>query len=51
MNYCEIGNEKVSVDELFKNYYKKYEKRIRKVNMDEEWIKEMLEETKWKYIM
>jgi len=50
MNYCEIDGEKISVSELFSKY-ERYEERVRKVNMDEEWIKEMLEEIKWKYIM
>lgn len=51
MNYCELGNEKVSVKNLFNNYYKIYEKRVRRINMEEEWLKEMLEEDKWKHIM
>ena len=51
MNYFELGNEKVSVKNLFNNYYKIYEERVRRINMEEEWLKEMLEKDRWKYIM
>jgi hypothetical protein len=50
MNYCELGNEKISVKKLF-NKYEKFEDRVRRRNMEKEWLKEMLEEDKWKYIM
>ena len=50
MNYGELGNEKISVKKLF-NKYEKFEDRVRRINMEKEWLKEMLEEDKWKYIM
>ena len=50
MNYCELDNEKISVKKLF-NKYEKFEDRVRRINMEKEWLKEMLEEDKWKYIM
>ena len=50
MNYCELGNEKISVKKLF-NKYEKFEDRVRRINMEKEWLKEMLEEDKWKNIM
>ena len=50
MNYCEIDNEKISVSRLF-NKYERYENRVRRSNMEKEWLNEMLEKDKWKYIM
>jgi len=51
MNYCKVDEKDVKVSELFNNYYTIYEKRCRRINMEEEWLKEMLEEDKWKHIM
>lgn len=50
MNYCEIDKEKVSVSELFNNY-EIYEKRVRRNTMEVEWLDEMIQKDKWKYIM
>ena len=50
MNYCELDNEKISVIKLF-NKYEKFEDRVRRSNMEKEWLNEMLEKDKWKYIM
>ena len=50
MNYCELDNEKISVIKLF-NKYEKFEDRVRRSNMEKEWLNEMLERDKWKYIM
>mgnify|MGYP001080770413 FL=1 len=50
MNYCELENEKISVKKLF-NKYEKFEDRVRRRNMEKEWLNEMLEKDKWKYII
>ena len=47
MNYCELENEKISVKKLF-NKYEKFEDRVRRRNMEKEWLNEMLEKDKWK---
>ena len=31
--------------------YKIFEKRVRRINMEEKWIKEMIDNDKWKFIM
>jgi hypothetical protein len=45
MNYCELDNEKISVIKLF-NKYEKFEDRVRRSNMEKEWLNEMLEKDK-----
>ena len=45
MNYCELDNEKISVSKLF-NKYENYEDRVRRSNMEKEWLNEMLEKDK-----
>jgi len=50
MNYCELDNEKISVSKLF-NKYENYVDRVRRSSMEKEWLNEMLERDKWKYIM
>jgi hypothetical protein len=50
MYYCEVDNKKISVGELF-NKYEIYEKRMRRSNMEKEWLKEMMDRDKWKHIM
>ena len=50
MNHCELDNEKISVSKLF-NKYENYEDRVRRSSMEKEWLNEMLEKDKWKYIM
>jgi len=50
MYYCEVDNKKVSVGELF-NKYEIYEKRLRRNHLEKEWLKEMIDKDKWKYIM
>jgi hypothetical protein len=51
MNYCKVDEENVRVSELFNNYYTVYEKRLRRVNMEKEWLKDMMNKDKWKLIM
>lgn len=50
VNSCESNNRNVSVSELFNNY-EIYEKRIRRNTMEVEWLDEMIQKDKWKYIM
>jgi predicted RNA-binding protein len=50
MNYIKIDGENVSVKEIF-NHYEKYEDKVRRVDMEKEWVKEIYEKDKWKYIM
>ena len=50
MNYCKIGDEKISVSKLF-NKYERYEKRCRRVDMEKQWLKDMLDKDKWKLMM
>ncbi len=51
MNYCKVDNEDVKVSELFSNYYTIYEKRVRRVNMEKQWLKDMMEKDKWDFMM
>jgi len=50
MNYCKVDEKDMKVSELF-NKYERYEKRCRRINMEEEWLKDMLDKDKWKHIM
>lgn len=44
-----IGNDDIL--NKFWKYEGIYEKRLRRVNMEEKWVKEMIEKDKWNYIM
>ena len=48
---CEIVNREKEIVENFWDYSGIYESRRRRINMEEKWMKEMLEKDKWKYIM
>tara|TARA_R110002012_G_scaffold2264_4_gene10828 strand:+ start:1795 stop:1947 length:153 start_codon:yes stop_codon:yes gene_type:complete len=50
MYHCEIDNKKIKVRDIFNNY-EIYEKRLRRSELETEWLKEMLDKDKWKYIM
>jgi|TARA_B100000780_G_scaffold96046_1_gene66975 hypothetical protein len=51
MNYCKVDEKDVKVSELFNNYYTIYEKRCRRVDMEKQWLKDMLDKDKWKLMM
>ena len=51
MNVCEIVNKDNEVLNGFWEYSGIYESRRRRINMEEKWLKEMIEKDKWKYIM
>ena len=51
MNSCEVVNRNNEVLNGFWEYSGIYESRRRKINMEEKWLKEMIEKDKWKYIM
>ena len=48
---CEIVNRDKKIVDSFWDYSGIYESRRRRINMEEKWVKEMLEKDKWKYIM
>ena len=47
--YSVNGNDDIL--NKFWEYEGIYEKRLRRVNMEEKWVKEMIEKDKWNYIM
>lgn len=51
MNSCEVVNKDNEVLNSFWEYSGIYESRRRRINMEEKWLKEMIEKDKWKYIM
>jgi len=51
MNNCEIVKRNKEIVNNFWDYSGNYESRRRRINMEEKWMKEMLENDKWKYIM
>ena len=51
MNNCEKVNDNDEVLNNFWEYSGIYEKRRRRIDMEEKWINEMIELDKWKYIM
>ena len=51
MNNCEKVNNNDEVLNNFWEYGGIYEKRRRRIDMEEKWINEMIELDKWKYIM
>ena len=51
MNNCEIEKRNKEIVNNFWDYSGNYESRRRRINMEEKWLKEMLENDKWKYIM
>ena len=48
---CDSVNGNDDILNKFWKYEGIYEKRLRRVNMEEKWVKEMIEKDKWNYIM
>ena len=51
MNIDVLDIKKFEYDKLIYGDYKIFEKRVRRINMEEKWIKEMIDNDKWKFIM
>tara|TARA_Y100000768_G_scaffold297137_1_gene230963 strand:- start:126 stop:281 length:156 start_codon:yes stop_codon:yes gene_type:complete len=51
MNIDVLDIKKCEYDKLIYGDYKIFEKRVRRINMEEKWIKEMIDNDKWKFIM
>jgi len=51
MSNCEIVKKDKEIVNNFWNYSGIYESRRRRIDMEEKWLKEMLEKDKWKFFM